>query len=66
MANSSNGSTPTGITDQPLPASHKIYAQSERRGDVQVAMRIQRDISSIRFIWISWISAMSPPVTALP
>ena len=39
MANSSNGSTPTGITDQPLPASHKIYAQSERRGDVQVAMR---------------------------
>jgi phosphomethylpyrimidine synthase len=39
MANSSNGSTPNGITNQPLPASHKIYVASERRQDVRVAMR---------------------------
>ena len=39
MANSSNHSAPNGITDQPLPASHKIYVPSERRPDVQVAMR---------------------------
>ncbi len=25
MANSSNGSEPNGITNQPLPASHKVY-----------------------------------------
>jgi phosphomethylpyrimidine synthase len=39
MANSSNGSEPNGITNQPLPASHKVYVGSESRPDVRVAMR---------------------------
>ncbi|HKY10133.1 MAG TPA: phosphomethylpyrimidine synthase ThiC, partial [Candidatus Binatia bacterium] len=39
MANSSNGSAPNGITNQPLPASHKIYVESQQRPDVRVAMR---------------------------
>jgi phosphomethylpyrimidine synthase len=39
MVNSSNGSEPNGITNQPLPASHKVYVGSESRPDVQVAMR---------------------------
>jgi len=39
MANSSNGSTLNGITNQPLPASHKVYIASEHRPDVRVAMR---------------------------
>ncbi|HEY5544069.1 MAG TPA: phosphomethylpyrimidine synthase ThiC [Candidatus Binatia bacterium] len=39
MANSSSGSEPNGITNQPLPASHKVYVDSERRSDVRVAMR---------------------------
>jgi len=39
MANSQNGSEPNGITNQPLPASHKVYVESERRPDVRVAMR---------------------------
>jgi phosphomethylpyrimidine synthase len=39
MANSSNGSTSNGITNQPLPASHKLYVQSESRPDIQVPMR---------------------------
>jgi phosphomethylpyrimidine synthase len=39
MANSSNGSEPNGITNQPLPASHKVYVESESRPGVRVAMR---------------------------
>src|SRR4030095_12045296 len=39
MSNSKNGSQPNGITNEPLPASHKIYVQSQRRPDVRVAMR---------------------------
>jgi phosphomethylpyrimidine synthase len=39
MANSSKGSAPNGITNQPLPASHKVYVASEHRPDVRVAMR---------------------------
>jgi phosphomethylpyrimidine synthase len=39
MAKSSNGSTPNGITNQPLPASHKVYVASEHWPDVRVAMR---------------------------
>jgi len=39
MAISATGSTPNGITNQPLPASHKVYIQSERLPDVRVAMR---------------------------
>ena len=39
MANSSKGSTPSGITNQPLPASHKVYVASEHRPDVRVGMR---------------------------
>jgi len=39
MANFSNGSTLNGITNQPLPASHKVYIASEHRPDVRVAMR---------------------------
>jgi phosphomethylpyrimidine synthase len=30
---------PNGITSQPLPASHKVYIQSDQRPDVQVPMR---------------------------
>ena len=33
------GSNQNGITTQPLPASHKLYAQSPRFSDVRVAMR---------------------------
>ena len=39
MSNSKNGSQLNGITNEPLPASHKIYVQSQRRPDVRVAMR---------------------------
>jgi phosphomethylpyrimidine synthase len=39
MANSTTGSEPNGITNQPLPASHKVYIESERRSDVRVGMR---------------------------
>src|ERR1044072_9377651 len=39
MSNSQNGSEPKGITNQPLPASHKIYVPSANRADVRVAMR---------------------------
>ena len=39
MSNSKNGSQPNGITNEPLPASHKIFVQSPRRADVRVAMR---------------------------
>jgi phosphomethylpyrimidine synthase len=39
MANSSNGSEPNGITNQPLPASHKVYVESKTQPDVRVAMR---------------------------
>ena len=39
MSNSKNGSQPNGITNEPLPASHKIFVQSQRRPDVRVAMR---------------------------
>jgi phosphomethylpyrimidine synthase len=39
MAISSTGAEPNGITAQPLPASHKVYIESERRPDVRVAMR---------------------------
>ena len=30
MSNSKNGSEPSGITTQPLPASHKVYVESQR------------------------------------
>ena len=39
MAISSTGSSPNGITNQPLPASHKVYVESESCPDVRVAMR---------------------------
>ncbi len=39
MSNSKNGSQPNGITNEPLPASHKIFVHSPRRADVRVAMR---------------------------
>ena len=39
MSNSKNDSQTNGITNKPLPASHKIYVQSEGRADVKVAMR---------------------------
>jgi phosphomethylpyrimidine synthase len=39
MANSANGSAPNGITNQPLPASCKVYVESQSRADVRVAMR---------------------------
>ena len=39
MSNSKNGSQLNGITNEPLPASHKIFVQSPRRADVRVAMR---------------------------
>ena len=39
MSNSTNGSQTNLITSKPLPASHKIYVQSQRRPDVGVAMR---------------------------
>src|SRR4030095_3943022 len=39
MSNSKNGSQPNGITNEPVPPSHKIFVQSPRRADVRVAMR---------------------------
>ena len=39
MANSSNGSEPKGITNKPLPASHKVYVESAKRPDIRVPMR---------------------------
>jgi phosphomethylpyrimidine synthase len=39
MSNSKSGSEPNGITNQPLPSSHKVYVESQRRPDVRVAMR---------------------------
>ena len=41
MSNSQteNGSKIKGITDQPLPASNKIYLHSHEHPDVSVAMR---------------------------
>src|SRR3972149_467105 len=44
MANSSktNGSTPAGITTQPLPASQKIYVHSHHHPEIPVAMRAVR------------------------
>jgi phosphomethylpyrimidine synthase len=41
MANSQNenGTKPDGITNQPLPASHKIFVHDHHRPDVSVAMR---------------------------
>src|SRR5689334_4561540 len=37
--NNQNGSTSNGITTQPLPASKKVYVQSQTRADVRVPMR---------------------------
>ena len=37
--NSQIGAKQNGITTQPLPASHKLYIQSQRVADVRVAMR---------------------------
>ena len=37
--NNQNGSTSNGITTQPLPASEKVYVQSQTRADVRVPMR---------------------------
>jgi phosphomethylpyrimidine synthase len=37
--NSQIGAKQNGITTQPLPASHKLYIQSQRTADVRVAMR---------------------------
>ena len=34
-----NGAKSKGITDQPLPASHKVYVHSHQHPDVSVAMR---------------------------
>jgi phosphomethylpyrimidine synthase len=39
MANSLNGAETKGITNQPLPASHKVYVESATRPDIRVAMR---------------------------
>ncbi len=39
MSNSKSGSEPNGITNQPLPSSHKVYVESQRRPYVRVAMR---------------------------
>jgi len=36
---SDNGAKTKGITDQPLPASHKVYVHSHEHPDVSVAMR---------------------------
>src|SRR5262245_41685765 len=40
MSNSKSDPQTNGITNKPLPASHKIYVESQRRPDVQVAMRV--------------------------
>ena len=39
MSKSQNDSQPNGITNQPLPASHKVYIQSNHRPDIKVPMR---------------------------
>ena len=41
MANTQtpNGTKPTGLTTQPLPASHKVYVHSHQRPEISVAMR---------------------------
>ena len=39
MSNSKNGSEPNSITNEPLPASHKIYVPSQHQPDIRVAMR---------------------------
>jgi len=39
MSNSQNGAQPNAISTEPLPSSHKIYIESQRRPDVRVAMR---------------------------
>jgi phosphomethylpyrimidine synthase len=36
---SPNDTKPTGLTTQPLPASHKVYVHSHQRPDITVAMR---------------------------
>ena len=41
MANTQtpNGTKPSGLTTQPLPASHKVYVHSHQRPEISVAMR---------------------------
>ena len=39
MSNSDNDSQANAISTEPLPSSHKIYIESQRRPDVRVAMR---------------------------
>jgi phosphomethylpyrimidine synthase len=39
MSNSQNGAPTKAISTEPLPSSHKIYIESQRRPDVRVAMR---------------------------
>ena len=39
MSNNQSDSRPNGITSQPLPASHKVYIQSNHRPDIKVPMR---------------------------
>ena len=36
---SPNDIKPTGLTTQPLPASHKVYVHSHQRPEISVAMR---------------------------
>jgi phosphomethylpyrimidine synthase len=39
MSNSQNSAPTKAISTEPLPSSHKIYIESQRRPDVRVAMR---------------------------
>ena len=39
MSDSQNGAPTKAISTEPLPSSHKIYIESQRRPDVRVAMR---------------------------
>jgi len=39
MSNSQNGAPTKAISTEPLPSSHKIYIETQRRSDVRVAMR---------------------------
>ena len=39
MSNSQNGAPTKAITTEPLPSSHKVYIESQRRSGVRVAMR---------------------------
>jgi len=41
MTNSqpANGAKPTGLTTQPLPASHKVHVHSHHHPEISVAMR---------------------------